>query len=77
MINASDLDRLMTNHAALIAHVNREGWRRGVSTSSDTRIEVATVVQRRRKSAGLVLIRIGAWLHGAANRHASDSATAS
>ena len=77
MISLTELDRRVADHGALVARINREGWKRETAVNRGSRGGgVATVVGRTRGRVGLVLIRAGAWLQGAPARRAVDSATA-
>ena len=77
MINTTDLDRVLMDHAARVARTDRDGWMKATVSSGDTpRERIATVVARTRQGVGVALIDLGARLQGTPARRPGDSAVA-
>jgi hypothetical protein len=77
MINATDLDRVLMDHAARVARTDREGWMTATVSSGDApRRRFATVAKMTRQWVGVALIGIGSRLQGTPTRHTGDSAAA-
>jgi hypothetical protein len=78
VVNLTDLDRVLMDHAARAARADREGWLRDVSapTGGSRTHELATVVGMMRRRLGETLVRAGERLRGTPAGHAANPAAA-
>jgi hypothetical protein len=78
MIHMTDFDELMANHAAWVARVNHEGWKRQASATAEvTRTRgISTADASIRQRIGLAVVRAGERLQGAPAVRVVDPAAA-